>query len=79
MPVLSIWARPHALRTARPPPTGTILGVVTDQTGAVVPDATVTITEVATGIKHETKTDSAGRYEVLALPPKRSPYERNHS
>jgi hypothetical protein len=48
--------------------TGTILGVVTDQTGAVVPDATVTITEVATGIKHTTKTDNAGRYEVLALP-----------
>ena len=28
----------------------------------------VTVTEVATGIKHITKTDAEGRYEVIALP-----------
>jgi hypothetical protein len=34
----------------------------------VIPGADITVTEVATGIKHTTKSDSVGRYEVLALP-----------
>jgi len=48
--------------------TGVIVGTVTDATGAVIPGADVTVTELATGIKHTTKTDAEGRYEVLALP-----------
>jgi len=63
--VLGPAARPAHGQAAT---TGVILGTVTDQTGAVVPGADVTVTEVATGIKHTTKTDAEGRYEVLALP-----------
>lgn len=47
---------------------GVIVGTVTDSTGAVIPGADVTITELSTGIKHTAETDAEGRYEVLALP-----------
>lgn len=48
--------------------TGKITGVVTDATGAVVPNAKVTVTKTSTNISHETQTDSAGVYQVLQLP-----------
>ena len=63
--VLGPAARPAHGQAAT---TGGIAGTVTDQTGAVVPGADITVTEVATGIKHTTKSDSEGRFEVLALP-----------
>jgi outer membrane receptor protein involved in Fe transport len=43
---------------------GSIVGTVTDQTDAVVPKATVTITNRATGASRETTTDEAGRYSL---------------
>jgi hypothetical protein len=49
--------------------TGSILGTVTDQTGAVVPNAKVTITNVATGVNAVTYTSSAGDYNLPALNP----------
>jgi hypothetical protein len=47
---------------------GSILGVVEDPTGAVVPKAKVTITNPATGISREVEADEAGRYTVPNLP-----------
>lgn len=47
---------------------GTILGAVSDPSGAVVPDATVTITNVATNVKFTTKTNNVGFYAAPALP-----------
>ena len=44
--------------------TGSIVGTVTDTTGAVVANATVTITNVDTGITTKTVTDSSGNYVV---------------
>lgn len=44
-----------------------ILGVVKDQSGAVVGDATVTITNVATNVSQSVKTDAEGRFDVLGL------------
>ncbi len=44
---------------------GSIVGTVTDQTGAMVPKATVTITNTATNQVRETATDEAGRYSLL--------------
>ena len=41
---------------------GTILGAVSDSTGAVVPGATITIRNLATGISRTLITDAAGRY-----------------
>ena len=48
--------------------TGRILGVIYDPTGAVVPDAHVVVTNTATHVSRETKTDASGSYQVLALP-----------
>lgn len=45
-------------------PTGTISGVVTDASGAALPGADVTITEIATNVSHVLKTDEQGRYTL---------------
>jgi hypothetical protein len=47
--------------------TGIITGRVTDATGAVVPDAKVTATDLSTGTQHGTLTNSAGVYALPAL------------
>ena len=47
--------------------TGNIQGTVQDPSGAVVPGATATITDAATGVKHTAKTDSAGLYVFPGL------------
>jgi hypothetical protein len=49
--------------------TSAIVGQVTDATDAVVPDATVTITNQDTGLKRTAKTDSAGRLNFPQLKP----------
>ena len=48
---------------------GTILGVVTDETGAVVPRATASVTNEKTGIERTAETNEQGVYRVLALLP----------
>jgi len=45
----------------------TLLGTVTDSSGAVVPNASVQVTNTATGIKQTAKTDSQGRYTAVDL------------
>ena len=49
--------------------TSAIVGQVSDATGAVVPDATVTLTNQETGFKRSAKTDSAGRLNFPQLKP----------
>jgi len=44
-------------------------GTVTDTTGAVVPKAAVTLTNVLTGISQTLPTNDAGRYVFLDIPP----------
>jgi len=48
--------------------TGKITGVVTDPSGAVVANAAVTVTNLATNIVKETRTDASGFYQVPLLP-----------
>jgi len=48
--------------------TGIIAGTVTDQTGAVVPDTPVTITNTATGATRTMNTNTSGGYRFEALP-----------
>src|SRR5712672_1268838 len=47
---------------------GTILGVVSDATGAAVPGATVTVRNVDTGLLRTTETQADGSYRVPELP-----------
>ncbi len=47
---------------------GTIRGVVTDQSNATVPEATVTVKNINTGLTETVKTSSDGVYSVLYLP-----------
>jgi len=49
--------------------TGTILGTVNDATGAVVPNAKITVTNTATKVAFETVSNSAGDYNAPALNP----------
>lgn len=48
--------------------TGTISGTVTDQTGAVIPKATVTLTQTATSTIRSVTTDASGHYVGSLLP-----------
>src|SRR5258705_10916784 len=48
---------------------GAIEGTVKDATGAVVPDATVTVTDQASGVSTTRVTSSAGLYSVTPLIP----------
>ncbi len=48
--------------------TGTILGTVTDKTGAVVPGATITIRNTGTDLTRVLVTDEQGRYREPQLP-----------
>jgi hypothetical protein len=48
---------------------GTIRGTVTDSTGAVIPGATVTVTDALTNTARETRTNSQGNYEMFGLRP----------
>lgn len=49
--------------------TGTLQGVVTDTSNAVIPNAKVVIRNQATGVEHTTKTDQTGSYIVPNLLP----------
>lgn len=48
--------------------TSSITGTVTDNTGAVIPGATVTVADQAQGINRVVATNSAGSYLVSAIP-----------
>src|SRR5438067_465281 len=48
---------------------GSVAGVVQDPSGAVVPNASVVLTDNDKGLKYSAKTDSSGRYVLRSLPP----------
>jgi len=47
---------------------GSILGTVVDSSGGSLPGATVTVTNLDTGLVQTAVTDGAGNFEILALP-----------
>jgi len=51
--------------------TGQIAGTVPDPTGAVIPNAKITVKSVTTGLERQTVTTSAGTYAVTNLQPGR--------
>ncbi|HEY7389245.1 MAG TPA: TonB-dependent receptor, partial [Bryobacteraceae bacterium] len=48
--------------------TGSIVGAITDSSGAVVSNASVTVTNIDTGTTTKTTSDSSGNYVVTPLP-----------
>ena len=48
--------------------TGEISGTVTDPVGGSIPDAVVTVTNIATRLRQTTKTGSSGLYRFSLLP-----------
>ena len=63
---LIAWAcQPAAGQTVN----GSFRGKVTDPSGAVIPGASVTMTDTAKGKARDTKTDASGYYEFLDVPP----------
>src|SRR5205823_8933720 len=65
--VAAVWASPalaQALGSA-----GTVTGVVTDPNGAVVPNATVTISNPVTGYTRTVNTDADGTFRFNDVPP----------
>src|SRR5216684_6656390 len=48
--------------------TGRIIGVVTDPSGSVIPNAKVTVTNVATQLSNEATTGGDGSYQIPLLP-----------
>lgn len=55
--------------TALAQTTASIQGTVTDQSGAAIANAKVTVKNTALGIERTTQTTSTGAYEIPALPP----------
>ena len=66
-------AAPSAAQTVG----GTLLGTVVDNSGAVLPGATVTATNTATAVARTAISDGQGRYSIADLPP--GPYDVNAS
>ncbi|MEK6284757.1 MAG: TonB-dependent receptor [Acidobacteriota bacterium] len=65
--LLSGFTTPWSKTWAQSGPTGTLTGAVTDQTGALVAGAAVTITNAATKSSRSVTTDHEGRWKVTAL------------
>jgi hypothetical protein len=59
-------AAPHSMGQAT---TGQISGQVTDPNGAVIVGATITITDEDKGVSFSGRTDGAGNYTVVSIPP----------
>jgi len=62
--LLALTAAPGWSQTFR----GTILGIVTDPTGAAIPGANVSVRNVDTGLVRNTETQADGSYRVPELP-----------
>ncbi|HXG47136.1 MAG TPA: carboxypeptidase-like regulatory domain-containing protein, partial [Methylomirabilota bacterium] len=61
----SVSAPPHL---AGQTTTASITGQVRDETGAVIPEASLTVTNTETGLARAATTDTNGRYRVQNLP-----------
>jgi uncharacterized surface anchored protein len=68
MMALMVWLGQACNATAQIA-TGTLLGVVRDETGAALPGAILTVKNAATGVTRSATSDSEGRYRVSALDP----------
>src|ERR1700680_3500650 len=66
--LISLALIPFLAILARAAVGGSISGTLKDQTGAVIPDATVTALNLDTTVQQTTKSDANGFYAFTALP-----------
>jgi hypothetical protein len=66
--VLAMFAAVGALGAHAQSDNGSVVGTVTDSTGAVIPNATVVITNVETGLKLNGKSNDSGEFQIFAVP-----------
>lgn len=66
--VFALLLAPLTSSILRAQAVGEITGTVTDATGAVVPAATITAINIATGVSQNTISTSAGKYTIVRLP-----------
>ncbi len=67
--MLSVFALAIGFVVYAQAPTGTILGTVKDESGAVIPNATITITNKSTNVARNITTNTEGLYSAPALQP----------
>ncbi len=63
--LLGIFPTPARTQESR----ATLLGLITDPSGAVVPGARVTATNIETEVRHSTESNGEGNYVIPYLPP----------
>ena len=66
---LAVCSSITTITTAQTAATSTISGTVTDSSGAVVPDANVSLLDIATSSARTQQSDAAGQYAFAGLPP----------
>lgn len=66
--ILTVMFFLHGFVAAQVANTGTVLGTVTDATGAVTPATTVTLRNVNTGLVSQGQTDQLGQFRFLTVP-----------
>jgi len=66
--LLALFTTVGALGAYAQSDNGGIVGTVTDATGAVIPNASVVITNVETGLKLNGKSNDAGEFQIFAIP-----------
>ncbi len=68
--IAGLWLAPGAMPlAAQSASSGAVSGQVTDQSGAVIGAAAVSLSDVATNSVRSTTTNDAGRYEFVNIPP----------
>jgi hypothetical protein len=67
--VLAAGATPFAARLHAQAISGDLVGRVTDASGAIVPNVSVTATNTATDVKASARTNSSGEYRLSNLLP----------
>ena len=68
---LTVWAATILIWApfAHPQATTSLRGTITDPAGAVIPEAVVTLTNLANSSARQIATDKAGQYQFLQMPP----------
>lgn len=66
--LLAVFAAMTAAGAYAQADNGSIVGTITDPTGAVIPNASVVVTNVDTGLKFHATSNSAGEFQIFAVP-----------